>query len=205
MNLKNNLFMKLKFVLAVASLAVAMISCEKEQLEKVPVTPETPEVTGAKMSFSVNGAASFTYQSKGFGSLCPNPGTSDFVWALATGNNLVYDAVTQEFLPDMDNDTTFALAWVSGLSSTGTFSIPNPLTDAACFMITPTFLRQYDPSQIQVNVTSVTTDSIFGSYWGALPELLDIQFDPTTGAPIPVYTGVVDSVATTFKVQRNPC
>ncbi len=200
--------MNFKIILAAVSLAVALISCEKVPLKSevfVPNVPDTTQVSGAKMSFSINGAASFSYFSKGFGSLCPNtvmPGT--FVWILATGNNLQYDPVTQDF--DLDiNDTTFALAWIANVSSPGIYSVPNPLTEADCFMVTPSFIRFYDPSQITVNIASVTTDSIFGTYSGSLPELIDVQFDPTTGAPIPFYSGVVDSVATTFKVQRNPC
>ncbi len=208
MNLKKFFIMKFNLTIAAVGLAVALISCEKEEADSnvfVPNTPDTTVVSGTNMSFKINGAASFSYLSKGFGALCPTVGQpGSFTWMLATGNNLQYDPATQEFLPDM-NDTTFAVAWLANYSTVGTYTIPNPLSEAECFMIAPTFIRFYDPSQIQIDVTGITTDSIFGTYHGALPELIDLQIDTVTGNLVPTYSGVVDSVATTFRVQRNPC
>lgn len=192
--------MKTAFVLMLV--AAALMSCKKEEVFMDTFTPkpkDTTFISGANMRFTLNGNA-FNNSTQGFGLSCTD--TSGTFWALATGNGVIYDPITRSLSTAL-NDTTFALIFQSLSSGIGTYTIASPF-DAVCFLDAPgQIFRQYDASQLQINISRITADSIFGSYAGALPEM-QIGVD-SLGNLIPIYSGVIDSVNAAFGVRRNPC
>lgn len=197
--------MNLKKVVGMLAVAAAFMSCEKENtLQPNPSTnpnPNNPTFTsGSTATFRINGASQIQ-QSAGFGLLCTD--TSGSYWGLATGNGVTWDPATRS-LSAGANDTMFALVWPSPTAAVGSYTFTN-WDDAVCLIDIPGIMfRQYDATGLTVNITRITTDSIFGNYSGALREFNNFQLDPA-GNLVPVYTGVVDSVSTVFGVKRNPC
>ena len=197
--------MNLKKVVGMLAVAAAFMSCEKEStLQPNPTptpNPNNPTVTsGSTATFRINGTSK-VQQSAGFGFACSD--TSGNTWALATGNGVIWNPATRSLRAGA-NDTMFALVWPSPTAAIGSYTFAN-WDDAVCLIDIPgVMFRQYDATGLTVNITRVTTDSIFGNYGGALREFNNLQLDPA-GNLVPVYTGVVDSVSTVFGVKRNPC
>jgi hypothetical protein len=195
--------MNLKKVVGMLAVAAAFMSCEKENAVQPNPTPNPNNPTftsGSTATFRINGATQ-VQQSAGFGFSCSD--TSGTTWALATGNNVSWDPNTRT-LAAGPNDTMLALIWKTPTASIGSYTIASQ-EDAFCFIDIPgTMFRQYDATGITINIVRLTTDSIFGDYSGTLRVISGFQLDPS-GNLVPIFSGAVDTVSTTFGVKRNPC
>lgn len=183
------------------------MSCEPQEVfeqQFIPAPKDTAYVSGMNMRLFLNGAT-VNYSSAGYGIACTDS-SGETTWAAITGNAVIFDPATNTY-STAPNDTSLVLVFYSQNMGVGTYTIPS-FEDAFCVLDGPDnsniAFRQYDPSQLVVNITRVTTDSIFGNYSGALPEVIDFTIGPL-GNVIPVYSGVIDSVSTVFGVRRNPC
>ena len=196
--------MKIKITLAFILLSAALMSCEPEEVLVDSFTPnpkDTTFISGMSMRMNFNGSP-FTYNSQGYGLLCPDSlGGSD--WALITGNGVVFDPATNAY-STAPGDTTLLLVFNTPTAAIGTYTV-STFENAFCLLDAPgSVFRLYDPTQLTINVSRVTPDSIFGSYTGPLLEFTSFNID-SLGNLIPIYSGVVDSVSTVFGVKRNPC
>lgn len=186
--------------------AAAMVSCEPTELDDTVFHPDDSDTTttvGFKMSMKTNGTTT-TYNSQGVGVSCTDSAFGT-IWGLATGDSVYYDPIAGHIQTANPNDTMLVVIWESQNSGTGTF-VPsglNSMFPGFCIMQTPTSLVEYDASQLQINITKLTTDSIYGNYNGALQRVI-WQVD-ASGNHVPVPTGQVDSVNATFGVLRGPC
>ncbi len=196
--------MYLKKVVGMLAVAVAFMSCENENLQPnptpIPNANNPVRTSGSTATFRINGITQ-THQSAGFGFSCSD--TSSTTWALATGNSISWNPSTRT-LAAGPNDTMLALIWETPTASVGTYTIANQ-EDAFCFLDVPgNMFRQYDATGLTINIVRITTDSIFGDYSGALRVISGFQLDPS-GNLVPVFSGAIDSVSTSFGVKRNPC
>lgn len=185
--------------------AVALLtSCEPEEVMVNTFTPNTPDTTfvsGMNMRLVLNGNA-INYTSQGLGISCTDT-SGETVWAAITGNGVQFDPATNTY-STAPNDTSLVLVFFSSNFGIGAYTIAN-FEDGICLLDAPGALfRQYDPTTLAINITRLTTDSIFGDYSGALREISGFTVDPQ-GNLVPTYTGVIDSVSTVFGVKRNPC
>jgi hypothetical protein len=196
--------MNLKTAFLMIVTTAALMSCNKEEVLVDNVTPRPNEpatVSGMNMRLVLNGNV-YNNTSQGLGVSCTDS-SGETVWAAITGNGVVFDPATNAY-STAANDTSLVLVFTSQNFGIGTYTIAR-FEDALCLLDAPGALfKQYDPTQLTVNITGITTDSIFGNYSGALPEVIGMNVDPL-GNLVPVYSGVVDSVATSFGVKRNPC
>lgn len=193
----------LKHLFLSASVMALLASCEPVEIiiddyDRNPL--DTTFSSGSTLVFKSNGTTS-VYQSIGMGSSCYDTATSLTSWALFTGNNITFDPAAQAW-GSGPNDTVFALIWQSVNGGVGSYTIPGP-TNAQCFMQTPTSFRWYDASLLNVSVTKMTTDSIYGFYSGPLLEVT-MQIDPMGNLSY-LPTGLVDTVSATFGVYKPSC
>jgi len=193
--------MKTAFVFMLA--AAALMSCKKDEVFTDTFTPkpkDTTFVSGMNMRLNFNGSP-FTYNSQGYGLLCSD--SLGFSWAMITGNGVVFDPATNAY-STAPGDTSLFLVFNTTSAAIGSYNISN-FQDAFCLLDAPgNVFRLYDPTQLAINITRVTPDSIFGNYSGPLLEYTSFSFD-SLGNIIPVYSGLVDSVSTVFGLKRNPC
>ncbi len=119
---------------------------------------------------------------------------------------MTFDPLTNEFTTG-PNDTTLVLVFGSQNFTIGTYTVPG-FPESFCILDGPDnsnlAFKQYDPGQLQINITRITSDSIFGSYSGALREIIDFSLD-SLGNLVPIYSNQIDSVSTQFGVKRDPC
>ena len=198
--------MKYTKILSLVAFAAAIVSCEPTEIDDTDFHPNDNDTTttfGFKMSMKTNGTTT-TYNSQGVGVSCTDSVFGTF-WGLATGDSLYYDPTTGHIQTSNPNDTMLVVIWESQNSGTGTYvpSSLNSMFPGYCVMQTPTSFVEYDASQLQINITKLTTDSIYGNYNGALNEII-WQMD-SAGNHVPVPTGQVDTVNATFGVLRAPC
>jgi hypothetical protein len=196
--------MKKHIIIAFAVLSTALMSCEPEEVLVDSFTPNPVDTTffsGMSMRLNFNGSP-FTYNSQGYGLLCTDS-IGQTSWALITGNGVQFDPLNNDY-STAPGDTSLFLVFNSQAASIGSYSIAN-FEDAFCLLDAPgNIFRLYDPTQLAINITRITPDSIFGDYSGALLEYISLNID-SLGNVTPVYTGVVDSVSTIFGLKRNPC
>jgi hypothetical protein len=196
--------MKLKQTIVLMAAVALLSSCEPKEVLVSTFTPNTPDTTyisGMNMRLVLNGNA-VNYTSQGYGISCTDT-SGQTTWAAITGNGVVFDPATNSY-STAPNDTSLVLVFFSQNFGIGSYSIAR-FEDAVCILDAPGALfKQYDPTQLAINITRLTTDSIFGDYSGALREISGFTVDPQ-GNLVPTYTGVVDSVSTVFGVKRNPC
>lgn len=196
--------MNLKTAFVLVAATAALMSCKKDEVLVDSFTPnpvDTTYVSGMSMRLLFNGTA-FTYNSQGYGLSCSDT-SGETTWAVITGNGVVFDPADNSY-STAPGDTSLVLVFAAQNFGIGSYTISN-FEDAFCILDIPGALfRQYDPTGLAIDITRITIDSIFGSYTGALPEVIDFSFDPL-GNLVPVYSGVIDSVSTVFGVKRNPC
>jgi hypothetical protein len=196
--------MKIKQTIVLLAAIALLASCEPEPLMVStfkPNTPDTTYVSGMNMRLVLNGNA-VNYSSQGYGISCTDTSGETF-WAAITGNGVLFDPATRTY-STAPNDTSLVLVFNSQNFGIGSYTIAR-FEDALCLLDAPGALfKQYDPTQLAINITRLTTDSIFGDYSGALREISGFTVDPQ-GNLVPTYTGVIDSVSTVFGVKRNPC
>lgn len=197
--------MNLKTAFLFIATSATLISCKKEEVLVDNFTPnptDTTFVSGMNMRFVLNGNA-FSNTSQGYGISCTDT-SGNTTWAAITGNGVIFDPSNNSY-STAPGDTSLGLIFFTSQNfGIGSYSVTN-FRDAFCILDIPGALfRQYDPTGLVINITRITTDSIFGSYSGALPEVINITVDPL-GNVVPIYSGVIDSVSTIFGVKRNPC
>lgn len=196
--------MKISTAFALVCLSITIMSCEPETplVDSFPPNPiDSTFISGVSMRFTLNGT-SFNSSTQGLGYSCTDT-TGITSWGLATGNGLIYDPLTGEWSTGI-NDTTFLLMFDSPNFGVGPYVIAGPF-EVFCWLDVPQMqtIRQYDASQLQVFISRITVDSIFGSYAGPLREM-ELGLD-SLGQLVPIYSGVIDSVSAVFGVIRNPC
>lgn len=197
----------MKYLLTLAAATALLFSCEPIEIDDTHFDDNGNDTTytpGFKMSMKTNGTI-INYNSQGVGVSCTDTTFGNTFWGLATGNSVVYDPLTGTVYTASPNDTMMVLLWVSQTSGVGSFTTGgmNSMMPGSCFMQTPTSFTEYDPTQLQINITKLTADSIYGNYSGALNEIIWVV--DSTGNHIPMPTGQIDTVAATFSVLRTPC
>ncbi|MDB2473639.1 hypothetical protein N9W70_04225 [Schleiferiaceae bacterium] len=191
--------MNLTKIIGIVALVTVIISCEPTEIDITEFVPNDTDTisTGFEVSLSINGMTT-TFNSHGMGVSCSDSNMT--FWGLASGNSVYYDPLVSNFQTTDPNDTMLVVIWNSTNSGTGTY-VPlglNSMNPEFSVLQTPNSSVTYDASQLQIQITKVTTDSIYGSYNGSLNKVIF-----QNGIPFP--TGQVDMVNATFAVMRMPC
>tara|TARA_B100001059_G_scaffold36954_1_gene29932 strand:+ start:4030 stop:4605 length:576 start_codon:yes stop_codon:yes gene_type:complete len=191
--------MNLIKVLGIVALVSIIISCEPTEIYNTEFVPNEADTisAGFKVSMSINGMTT-SFNSHGMGVSCSDSNMT--FWGLATGNSVYYDSLVSNFQTTDPNDTMLAVIWNSTNSGTGTYAPLglNSMNPEFSILQTPNSFVTYDASQLQIQITKVTPDSIYGSYNGSLNKVIF-----QNGIPYP--TGQVDTLNATFAVMRMPC
>lgn len=185
--------MKTKLFSALA-VSMLLIACEPEILDDTTFDPAPVDTTYSGFNLSINSNASFS--SRGYGFV--EPDSNGYFWGLATGNSLQYDPVDKVIYSTSATDTVLLVSWSSQSPVAGVYS---PDSTHLAMYSDPSGAKYYDASQLSINIVSVTTDSIFGTYQGNLNEVIPI-FDTVNMTFTVVPTGVVDVVSASFGVER---
>ena len=191
--------MNLTKILGIVAFVTVLISCEPTEIDITEFVPNDTDTisTGFEVSLSINGMTT-TFNSHGMGVSCSDSNMT--FWGLASGNSVYYDPLVSNFQTTDPNDTMLVVIWNSTNSGTGTY-VPlglNSMNPEFSVLQTPNSSVTYDASQLQIQITKVTPDSIYGSYNGSLNKVIF-----QNGIPLP--TGQVDTVNATFAVMRMPC
>ena len=191
--------MNLTKMIGIVALVTVIISCEPTEIDITEFVPNDTDTisTGFEVSLSINGMTT-TFNSHGMGVSCSDSNMT--FWGLASGNSVYYDPLVSNFQTTDPNDTMLVVIWNSTNSGTGTY-VPlglNSMNPEFSVLQTPNSSVKYDASQLQIQITKVTPDSIYGSYNGSLNKVIF-----QNGIPFP--TGQVDTVNATFAVMRMPC
>jgi len=191
--------MNLTKILGIVALVTVLISCEPTEIDITEFVPNDADTISARfeVSMSINGMTT-TFNSHGMGVSCSDSNMT--FWGLATGNSVYYNPLASNFQTTDPNDTMLVVIWNSTNSGTGTY-VPlglNSMNPEFSVLQTPNSSVTYDASQLQIQITKVTPDSIYGSYNGSLNKVIF-----QNGIPLP--TGQVDTVNATFAVMRMPC
>lgn len=188
--------MKTKLFSALA-VSMLLIACEPEILDDTTFDPAPVDTTygGYNMTLKSNGVTSM-YSSRGYGFIDTVPGMT--VWGIATGDSLQYDPVDQSLYTTSANDTLLFLQWTTAAPVAGSYQLTS---QDYGFYLDFTTMKFYDLSQIVMNVTQVTADSIYGNYQGNLIEVIE-QYDSTSQSWITVPTGNIDIVSATYAIER---
>lgn len=191
--------MNLTKIIGIVALVTVIISCEPTAFDITEFVPNDTDTisTGFEVSLSINGMTT-TFNSHGMGVSCSDSNMT--FWGLASGNSVYYDPLVSNFQTTDPNDTMLVVIWSSTNSGTGTY-VPlglNSMNPEFSVLQTPNSSVTYDASQLQIQITKVTPDSIYGSYNGSLNKVIF-----QNGIPFP--TGQVDMVNATFAVMRMPC
>ena len=191
--------MNLTKIIGIVALVTVIISCEPTEIDITEFVPNDTDTisTGFEVSLSINGMTT-TFNSHGMGVSCSDSNMT--FWGLASGNSVYYDPLVSNFQTTDPNDTMLVVIWNSTNSGTGTY-VPlglNSMNPEFSVLQTPNSSVKYDASQLQIQITKVTPDSIYGSYNGSLNKVIF-----QNGIPFP--TGQVDMVNATFAVMRTPC
>lgn len=198
--------MKFTRILNVLAITGVLIGCEPLEIDNTGFNPNGADTTsslGFKMSMKTNGVITM-YNSQGVGVSCTDPALGT-IWGLATGDSVYYDPTTGNIQTLNPNDTMLVVMWLASNNGIGTY-VPAGLNSpfpGFCAMQTASGFVEYDPSQLQINITKLTIDSIYGNYGGPLSRI--IWQPDSTGTFVPVPTGQVDSVNATFEILRSPC
>lgn len=197
--------MKLVPFFALLGLSAFVMSCEPIDVDDTNFNPDPNDTTyTAGFSVSMKTASGITsFNSRGVGFMCAD--TMGTFWGLATGDSVQYDPMMQAIYSTSATDTVLGLMFQSVTSGVGVYTpVATPFGPSAlCFMETPSSFTEYDASLLTVNITKVTTDSIYGMYFGPLQEMTWVI--DSTGNFVPNYTGTVDTVTASFGVLRAPC
>jgi len=192
--------MKTKYLLTSLGLAFLTIACEPTEIDVTTFDPNSGDTTqtgGISFKMSSNGQT-WSYNSTGLGISCELPGSGFSIWGIATGDSVYYNPANDSLIAGK-NDTVFYLAWVATIDTAGTYSLSHPSIIAIdCRYETTNFLQEYDGSQLMVNISKVTTDSIFGTYSGPIEEVIWQNLNY-------INTGVFDTVNAAFAISRIPC
>ena len=191
--------MNLTKIIGIVALVTVIISCEPTEIDITEFVPNDTDTisAGFEVSLSINGMTT-TFNSHGMGVSCSDSNMT--FWGLASGNSVYYDPLANNFQTTDPNDTMLVVIWNSTNSGTGTY-VPlglNSMNPEFSVLQTPNSSVTYDASQLQIQITKVTPDSIYGSYNGSLNKVIF-----QNGIPFP--TGQVDMVNATFAVMRTPC
>jgi len=191
--------MNLTKIIGIVALVTVIISCEPTEIDITEFVPNDTDTisTGFEVSLSINGMTT-TFNSHGMGVSCSDSNMT--FWGLASGNSVYYDPLVSNFQTTDPNDTMLVVIWNSTNSGTGTY-VPlglNSMNPEFSVLQTPNSSVTYDASQLQIQITKVTPDSIYGSYNGSLNKVIF-----QNGIPFP--TGQIDMVNATFAVMRIPC
>lgn len=191
--------MNLTKIIGIVALVTVIISCEPTEIDITEFVPNDTDTisTGFEVSLTINGMTT-TFNSHGMGVSCSDSNMT--FWGLASGNSVYYDPLVSNFQTTDPNDTMLVVIWNSTNSGTGTY-VPlglNSMNPEFSVLQTPNSSVTYDASQLQIQITKVTPDSIYGSYNGSLNKVIF-----QNGIPFP--TGQVDMVNATFAVMRMPC
>lgn len=191
--------MNLTKIIGIVALVTVIISCEPTEIDITEFVPNDTDTisTGFEVSLSINGMTT-TFNSHGMGVSCSDSNMT--FWGLASGNSVYYDPLVSNFQTTDPNDTMLVVIWNSTNSGTGTY-VPlglNSMNPEFSVLQTLNSSVTYDASQLQIQITKVTPDSIYGSYNGSLNKVIF-----QNGIPFP--TGQVDMVNATFAVMRMPC
>ena len=191
--------MNLTKIIGIVALVTVIISCEPTEIDITEFVPNDTDTisAGFEVSLSINGMTT-TFNSHGMGVSCSDSNMT--FWGLASGNSVYYDPLVSNFQTTDPNDTMLVVIWNSTNSGTGTY-VPlglNSMNPEFSVLQTPNSSVTYDASQLQIQITKVTPDSIYGSYNGSLNKVIF-----QNGIPFP--TGQVDMVNATFAVMRTPC
>ena len=203
-------------ILSLVAFTAAMVSCEPTEIDDKDFHPNDNDTTttlGFKMSMKTNGTTT-TYNSQGVGVSCTDSAFDAF-WGLATGDSVYYDPTTGHIQTSNPNDTMLVVIWESQNSGTGTY-VPsglNSMFPGFCVMQTPTSFVEYDASQLQINITKLTTDQVQGQAEAAAQQVEQPQSENTAisvdeGAVAPsahaVETADVDPELTHISVGEHP-
>lgn len=174
-----------------------LIACEPDVLDDTSFDPDPVDTTfgGYSITMKSNGVTS-TYNSRGYGFIDTVPGLT--VWGIASGDSLQFDPATQSLYTTSMNDTLLFLQWTTPSPVPGSYALTS---QDLGFYLDFTTTKFYDLSQLVMNVTSITADSIFGNYQGNLIEVYE-QYDSTSQSWVMVPTGNIDVVSATYGIER---
>ena len=176
--------------------AIALFSCEKATHDKAefsdPINPETHQ-GGVKVTLK-SATGTTTAVSKGAGFAC------DSMSGIATGNSVVFDPLTMSIYTTDPNEIPLVMDWTypGGTPMLGTFSAGLVSGDFNGKEV------MADASMVNVNVTTLTNDSIKGDFYGPV-ENLKLVIDTVNQTFQVVPTGVIDTISGFFAVERAPC
>ena len=167
--------MNLTKIIGIVALVTVIISCEPTEIDITEFVPNDTDTisTGFEVSLSINGMTT-TFNSHGMGVSCSDSNMT--FWGLATGNSVYYNPLASNFQTTDPNDTMLVVIWNSTNSGTGTY-VPlglNSMNPEFSVLQTPNSSVTYDASQLQIQITKVTPDSIYGSYNGSLTEIVSL-------------------------------
>jgi hypothetical protein len=194
--------MKTKYFLASLTIDLVVVGCEPTEIDQTDFDPNSGDTTqtgGISFKMNSNGQ-SWTYNSTGLGIFCDSVGIGlpFSIWGVATGDSVYYNPANDSLITGQ-NDTVFYLAWLSTIDTVGTYSLSNPAVFAIdCRFETSNYSQEYDASQLMVDISKVTTDSIYGTYSGPIEEVILQNMNY-------INTGVFDTVNASFVVYRVPC
>lgn len=195
-----------KLLLLSLGLSFVFASCKKEVFDHVNSTtkPVTTQNGGMKVTMKTTTGSS-TSVSAGVGFACGEidsiTGNISTAYGIATGNSVIYDPTTKSIYSTDPNEHPLFIGWGDNVvlgPSVGTFT---GAFVAGEFNGKPVYS---DGTGVTINVTSFTTDSLFGDFFGPIEETI-MTIDTINNIPIFTPTGVFDTISGVFAVERAPC
>ncbi len=194
-----------KLLLLSAGLAMVFASCKKEVFDQVNSTtkPVTTQNGGMKVTMKTSSGTA-TSVSNGVGFACDysDPVLGSITsYGIATGNSVVYDPNNQIIYSTDPADQPLLISWTDSLNAGPTVGAFQGDVITGEFNGIPVYA---DGSDVVINVTGFTTDSLFGNFAGPIEELL-ISFDTVNNVPVFTPTGNFDTISGVFAVELAPC